>query len=30
MGRSDVTGLTKGGATVIVKFIFINNSCRAQ
>jgi len=27
---SDVIGCTKGGATAIVKFIFISNSCRAQ
>ena len=27
---SDIIGCTKGGATAIVKFIFISNSCRAQ
>ena len=30
MAGSDVIGCLKGGATAIVKFIFISNSCRAN
>jgi len=30
MAGSDIIGCTKGGATAIVKFNFISNSCRVQ